>query len=491
MSQAVTLHRPAGLIHATLRRLWHSPTATTWGSLTVRLSAVVLVLPVVLVRFAPAEVALWQLFTTLFMLAMMLDFGLAPTFARLLAFARGGATVADMANMQRSGPGSARVADPAAAAAVMSALRWLYPRLAVAATALLAVLGTWGLIKPVSQSADPISAWAAWLLVLATTGLAMWGGAYAAAMQGMDKIAVMRRWEVATGLGQILTSVVVLLLGGHLLALVAGYQAWAVVGALRNRWLLRSLHPDLFGLAPSPHPEVIKVMWPPAWRSGLGVLMCQGLIQASGLIYGQLAPAAEVAAYLLALRLATMISQFCQAPFYSKLPRMAALQAAGQQAEQLRLAQRGMRLAYWVYAAGALVVAVFAGPLLQVIGSRTAFAAPGVWTLMALAFFAERFGAMHLQLYSLTNHIVWHIANGVTGLLMIAIAWLIYPRLGAYAFPLAMLLAYISFYCVYSASHTRKAFALQLLRFESRTAAPAAVVLCAGLGLALMFPVRF
>ena len=109
---------------------------------------------------------------------------------------------------------------------------------------------------------------------------------------------------------------------------------------------------------------------------------------------------------------------------------------------------------------------------------------------MALAFFAERFGAMHLQLYSLTNHIVWHIANGVTGLLMIAIAWLIYPRLGAYAFPLAMLLAYIGFYCVYSASHTRKAFALQLLRFESRTAAPAVVVLCAGLGLALMFPVR-
>ena len=490
MPEASALHLSAGLIRAALHRMWHSPTATTWGSLLVRLAAVVLVLPVVLVRFAPPEVALWQLFSVLFMLAMMLDFGLAPTFARLLAFARGGATVEDMADMQRAPMGGHRIANPMATAAVMSSLRWLYPRLAMAATALLAVLGTWGLMKPVGQSADPISAWCAWLLVLATTGVAMWGGAYAAALQGMDRIAVMRRWEVATGLGQILTSVVVLILDGQLLALVASYQAWAVVGALRNRWLLRSLHPGLFSLAPSPHPEVIKVMWPPAWRSGVGVLMCQGLIQASGLIYGQLAPAAEVAAYLLALRLAMVISQFCQAPFYSKLPRLAELHATGQQAEQLRLTQRGMRLAYWVYAAGALVVAVFADPLLQAIGSRTHFVPPQVWALLALAFFAERFGAMHLQLYSLTNHIVWHIANGVSGVLMIAIAAMTYQRLGNLAFPAAMFLSYAGFYCAYSAMHTRAAFKLSLFSFESRTAIPAAAALCAGLGLALYFPIH-
>lgn len=479
------LPRPTRLMSDLLRRVWHSPTATTWGSLTVRLSAVVLVLPVVLVRFAPADVALWQLFSTLFMLALMLDFGLAPTFARLLAFARGGASVADMADMRRSAASDTRAIDLASTAAVMSALRWLYPRLAIAATALLAVLGTLGLMRPVAQSADPQAAWAAWALVLATTGIAMWGGAYAAALQGMDRIAAMRRWEVVTGLGQIATSVVVLMLGGQLLALVAGYQAWAVVGALRNRWLLRSLHPGLFAQAPAPHPEVMKVMWPPAWRSGLGVLMCQGLIQASGLVYSQLAPAAEVAGYLLALRLIIVISQFSQAPFYSKLPRMAELQATGQQGEQLRIAQRGMRLAYWVFVAGALIVAVTAAPALAALGSRTPFVSPGVWALLAMALFAERFGAMHLQLYSLTNHIVWHIANGVTGVLMIVVAALAYHRLGELAFPAAMLVSYAGFYCFYSAAHTRAAFNLSLLRFESRTAIPAAVALCIGLAFAL------
>lgn len=476
---------------ALLRRIWHSPTATTWGSLAVRLSAVVVVLPLVLVRFAPAEVALWQLFSTMLMLAMMLDFGLAPTFARLLAFARGGATLADMARMAQSSQIIARPADPAVAAAVVSTLRWLYPRMALGATVLMAVVGTLGLIKPFSQSQDAAAAWAAWALVLATTGIALWGGAYAAALQGMDKIALMRRWEVATGLGQVVTSLVVLLLGGQLLALVAGYQAWAVVSALRNYWLLRSQHPALFAERPAAQTQVLGVMWGPAWRSGLGVLMSHGLIQASGLVYSQMAPAAEVAAYLLALRLAMLISQFCQAPFYSKLPRLAEMQAAGQKTEQLRLAQRGMRMAYWVFAGMAVLVALGAEPLLLAIGSRTSFVSAGVWTVLALAFFAERFGAMHLQLYSLTNHIVWHIANGVTGVVMIVIAALAYPRFRELAFPAAMLVAYVGFYCVYSVAHSKAAFKLRLWRFESRTAMPAALALCTGLGLALKFPIRF
>ena len=476
---------------ALLRRIWHSPTATTWGSLAVRLSAVVVVLPLVLVRFAPAEVALWQLFSTMLMLAMMLDFGLAPTFARLLAFARGGATLADMARIQQNSQPVARTADPAVASAVVSTLRWLYPRIALGATVLMAVVGTLGLVKPISQSQDAASAWAAWALVLATTGIALWGGAYAAALQGMDKIALMRRWEVATGLGQVVTSLVVLVLGGQLLALVAGYQAWAVVGALRNYWLLRSQHPALFAEPPAAQPQVMGVMWGPAWRSGLGVLMSHGLIQASGLVYSQMAPAAEVAAYLLALRLAMLISQFCQAPFYSKLPRLAEMQAAGQQTEQLRLAQRGMRMAYWVFAGFAVLVALAAEPLLQAIGSRTSFVSAGVWTVLALAFFAERFGAMHLQLYSLTNHIVWHIANGVTGVVMIVIAALAYPRFKELAFPGAMLVAYAGFYSVYSVAHSKAAFKLRLWHFESRTAVPAAVALCTGLGLALKFPIRF
>ncbi len=477
-----------------LRRTWHSPTAMTWGSLAVRLSTVVLVLPVVLVRFAPAEVALWQLFATLTLLALMLDFGLAPTLARLLSFARGGAQLEALRYGTVAGaPPQAGSADGApvepvhseAALSLMSTLRWLYPRLALGLVALLAVLGTWALQIPVAQVAQANEAWLAWGLVVLSTGVALWGGAYAAALQGMDRIAVMRRWEVAAGLGQLASVVVVLAAGCDLLTLVATYQLWVVLGALRNVWLLRRLHPELFIQPPQANPLALQVLWAPAWRSGLGVLLCQGAVQFSGVVYSQLAPAAEVAAYLIALRVASMVSLFSQAPFYSKLPRLAELQAGGHRTEQLRLARRGMGMAHAAFVPGMLLVAFAAQPLLALIGSQTPFVSPGVWAVLALALFAERFGAMHLQLYSLTNHILWHVANGAAGLVMVVTAALAYPHAQLYAFPLAMLVAYGGVYATYAAWHSRRAFKLQLLAFEARTAVPALLLLLAGLALSL------
>lgn len=464
---------------ALLVRLWHSPTATTWGSLAIRLAAMLVVLPVVLMRFAPPEVALWQLFSTLFMLAMMLDFGLAPTFVRLLSFARGGATLVEMARMQRSAAAPARPANPAVAGSVLATSRWLYPRIATGVTVLLAVFGTVSLIKPVAQTQDMFAEWVAWSVVLGSTGLSLWGGGYSAALQGMEKIAEMRRWEMVTGFCQIVTSGIVLAFGGHLLALVSTYQAWAVLGAIRNRWLLRRLHPELFATLPAPYPEVIKVAWPAAWRSGFGVLMSQGIVQASGVVYSQLAPAAEVASYLLALRLVLIISQFCQAPFYSKLPRLAALQAEGKTADQVRIAQKGMQTSYWVFAMLSIAVLVGYWMILAIRRIDSVyFFNPMVFSLLSLGFFVERMGAMHIQLYSLTNHIIWHIATSVTGVLMILASTLLFRQVGVYAFPAALLMAYTLFYCPYSMSNSYKAYRLRFPEYEFSTSlAPAATLI--------------
>ena len=458
---------------ATMRRMpgrvWLSPTITTWGSLAVRLGSVVLVLPLVLSRFEAPEVAVWQLFSVLFTLALLFDFGLAPTFVRLLAYARGGASVAQMAAPSvaaATAPASGVAMCVESATAVMATQRWLYARLAVAATLAVAVLGSWALVHPISQTADPGSAWAAWVLVLLTLGVGFWGGSYGVALQGMDRIALLRRWEIGCGLAQIAVSTAVLMAGGGLLALVASYQFWVVFNSLRNRRLMQRNFPALMAATPKADRAVLRMMWPATWRSGVGVLMSMGVVQASGVAYSQVAAPADVAAYLLALRVITVISQFSQAPFYSKLPQLAKLHMTQQRPAQLALAQRGMRLAHWSFVAGAAGVAVLLPTVLSAMGSRVGFVSPAVWALMCLAFFAERFGAMHLQLYSVTNHIVWHIANGVAGVLIIGLALVLYPLVGLVALPAGMFLAYAGFYCIYSFVKSSRAFGFTLAGFE-------------------------
>jgi hypothetical protein len=449
-------------------RAWHSPTFTTWGSMAVRLASVLLVLPLVLSRYDAADVAVWQLFGVLSTLALLFDFGMAPTFARLLAYARGGASVAQMLAPAADAPKAQAGAIMAveSAAAVLATQRWLYARLAVAATLVMALVGSLALAHPIAQTTDPLSAWAAWALVFVTLGIGLWGSGYGAALQGMDRIAELRRWEIGCGLAQVVCSAGVLMLGGGLLALVASYQFWVVFNALRNRRLMQRQFPALMAVAPRNDRAVLRVMWPAAWRSGVGVLMSLGVVQASGVIYSQIAAPADVAAYLLALRIITAVSQFSQAPFYSKLPQLATLHVAQQLAAQLALAQRGMRMAHWSFVAGTAAVAVAMPTALEAIGSRVTFVTPGVWAVMCLAFFAERFGAMHLQLYSVTNHIVWHIANGVAGVLIVGLALALYPQFGLVALPAGMLLAYGGFYCAYSFAQSSRAFGFTLAGFE-------------------------
>lgn len=452
-----------------LLRLWHSPTFTTWGSLGTRLLSVVLVLPLVLMKFSPEEVVIWQLFATLATLLLLLDFGLAPTFSRLLSYAKGGASLDDLQDMASTRSRARSSENAETLSVVYGTLHWLYLRCGLVATALLCAGGTFALLKPMSALDDPSQAWLAWAWVAGTSLAAVWGQVFGSALQGLNQIAVMRRWEILTAIGQISCSFLVLVLDGGLLALVISNQAWLVFNALRLRRLLYATHPGLRHAPRKPEPTVMRVLWPAAWRSGIGMLMSNGVVQLSGVLYSQVAPAAEVAAYLLALRIMTVVTQFSAAPFYSKLPTLAEMHARGERQAQLQLAQRGMALSLWVYVAG--VVAVMWGLpwALRLTGSQIEFVSEAFWGVMSFAFLVERVGAMHIQLYSLTNHIVWHIANGVTGVLMIGLAVLFYRWQGGIGLPLSMLVVNLAFYSTYAIRHSSRAFNFGALSFQKGT----------------------
>jgi hypothetical protein len=465
-------------------RLWHSPTFTTWGSMAARLLSVALVLPLVLVKLPTPDIAVWQLLATLLTLQLILDFGLAPTFARMISYALGGARLSDLQVMADSTrrPQGQREADSQTIAAIFGTLQWLYTRFGLTVLGVMAIGGTWALLKPVAQMEDPAYGWAAWGVVLLTSVASVWANAYSSAIQGFNEVAVLRRWEILTSLGQIGSAFLTLTLGGGLFGLICVMQAWVVFNMWRNQRLLKHIRPELSKAPSRAHPLVLSALWPATWRSGVGILMSQGIIQASGVVYSQLASAAEVASYLLALRVITTISQFSQAPFYSKLPQMAVLYTQHKQEHMLQLARRGMALASWVLTLGTVAVAFTIQPALAFIGSKVSFVSPTLWCLVSIAFFIERVGAMHIQLYSVTNHIVWHIANGITGIAMLLMAVALYPSQGVAGFPIAMILAYGLFYTVFAMYKTTGAFKFSLLRFESQASLLPAVlqVLVAG-----------
>lgn len=468
-----------------LSRVWNSPTYTTWGSLLANSLSAIVVLPLVLTRFSAQEIVVWYLMATFLGLQHVIDIGFSPTFSRIITYLVGGVTLDDLRRPSKSGTG---ILDREDLNRVYSTMSSIYLWLGLAWTLLLLLVGSSALKRPISQVDDSRSAWIAWLVILGVSYISFWGEKYVSYLMGLNQVALLRRWDTIAAIGAIVTSFLVLYLGGGLLALVIGNQSWQVLKVVRNGWLARSAADGVmrgFSKQPFSRP-IFNAVWPSAWRSGVGVLLSYGVIQSSGIIYAQVGSTASIASYLLGMRFMQILTQFSQAPFYSKIPVYSRLYAEGKKEELLQIAQRAMGLSHWAFVVGFLGIEFVVQPLLEIIGSNASFPPPLLWTLMGLAFFAERFGAMHIQLYSTTNHIVWHIANGVSGVIYLVVSFALLKPLGAYAFPVGVIAGYYGFYAWYAARFSYKEFELKPAVFEKSCSLVPAGVMLASCGAILL-----
>lgn len=448
-------------------RVWDSPTLTTWGSFAARTLSLVLVLPLVLRRLTPAEFTVWSIFSSITGLQMVAELGFGVTFARVIAYAMGGAQDLPAFNPGLR-PSSGKLPNWDLIRRIFETMPVVYGRLAAIFGVLLLLPATAALWTPVSRC-DPSSlAWLAWGVVLLGTVFSFKNLLYVSLLQGTNHIAVLRRWETFFGLGSIATGTLVLLSGGTLLPLMVASQSWVLLGVCRNRWLCRTLfgHKLHTNAPPRIDPSVMAVVWPSAWRSGLGTGMSLGIVHITGLVVAQHPSVSLANSYLLGLRLIQAINQISAAPFYSKLPLLSRYFAAGKHTELIAYAARGMRFAYWAFVIP-FALAGLLGPLVvERLKSGTPFPSAGLWILFGAAYFCERYGAMHLQLYTLTNHIVWHVANGVAGVLTLLTLALLWGYLGPASVPLALLIGNLGFFCWYSARLSHRQFGLPWPRFD-------------------------
>jgi hypothetical protein len=467
-------------LRSLLSRVWNSPTYTTWGSVFANSISAVVVLPLVLTRLGSAEIALWYLMITFVGFQFVVGFGFSPTFSRIITYVMSGVRTDQLRRPPASGSGGTGNFDRRDLNRVYSTMSTVYFRLGLLWTLFLIFVGTLTLKRPVYQSVDPNSAWQAWAVIVAVSYVSFVGDKYASYLMGLNQVALLRRWETISALGAIATSFLVLVFNGGLLGLVIANQAWQLLRVGLNRQLARSASNGLMkGFRKEPFDkEIFSAIWASAWRSGIGVLMSYGVIQSSGIIYAQVGSAASVASYLLGMRIMQIITQFSAAPFYGKIPVYSALYAEGKKAELVHVAQRSMRLSHWTFVVAFAAAAFIAPPFLSHIGSNVAFPNPLLWTLMGLGFFAERFGAMHIQLYSTTNHIVWHIANGIGGFIYLVVSLALLKAIGVYAFPVGIIAGYYGFYSWYSAGHSFREFGIKAIAFEkSNSLVPYAVLL--------------
>jgi hypothetical protein len=220
-------------------------------------------------------------------------------------------------------------------------------------------------------------------------------------------------------------------------------------------------------------------MWPAAWRTAVGSLMSFGVSQGMAITMANVLVASQAASVQVALRIMQVVNQFSQAPFYTRIPELNRLRAAGKSLLLIKVATKSMRTSFWAFVAGALLVDLLIRRILVLIGSQMQFPDRLFWLTLTLAVFFERFGAMHVNLLLTRNRAIAHFANGITAATWVMGMLLLFPSLGMLALPLSMLIAYACFYATYAACLSHAGLETgSVWKFESKTSlAPLCAIL--------------
>jgi len=446
----------------------------SWAALIARGASLFLLLPLALRAFAPETVTVWLALVAIATILGMCDLGFGPTLTRLVAYA--------LRETDSGTQESYASADWQTLSQIAETLRPLYLLLALAGLVFGGAIGSWYLSTLILNMEDPADGWIAWLVLLASYGLACFGARFTVFLSGLHRIAFVRRWEAIGVLVGTISGCAILLCDGGLAALMLATQIWPLVSLLAvAKEFRKTTGPHVARMRWKLHASIIKRAWPAAWRSQIGMLAGVSAIHFAGLAYARLASAEEAASMLVALRLMSALSQFSQPPFYTRLPALATMYQVNSIERLLSIAKIGLTGSCWTFVVGAIVGGPIFREIFALTGSQTPLVSQPVWALLAVGFYLERVGSMHLQLSAVSNQINWHISNTVNAAILALCIAIAYPVLGIYTVAAAMTLAYGGFLTVYAIVESRRHFRFSVAHFEFQSTVVPGLVLIGGL----------
>jgi hypothetical protein len=441
-----------------IKRLWTSATFTTWANTAVRSVGALALLPLVLRTSAPDEVVVWLLLSSAGIYAALADFGFLPTFTRLVAYA----------SALRHGRVSASLPrdPPLVLESIAARVHYFYGRIAALTFIVLLVVGLLALWSPVEHVPSPTIAWVAAGSVLIGSTTAVYGNGYVALLAGSNRVAMVQRLMAVAGMMGILSGIALMLAGFSAFHAICAQQVWVVAGVLLCKRAARQVTRLESGSRQEFAGMARDDVWSSAWRSGLSSLLTIGSLQFAMILVAQYPDKSRAATFLLGFRIAQAISQFSQAPFYSRIPELARLHAENDTDRRIRLARTSMRRSHWVFAVTFVAAGMLGNQVLAAFGSNVTFMDPAMWVVLGLAMLGERYGAMHIQLYSTGGHIVWHIAALRYSAAFAITSVLLYPLIRLWAVPVAMFVAYWGFYAGFCTGRSYRAIGATFAGFE-------------------------
>ena len=339
-----------------------------------KIGAGVLLFPIIL-KMLPAEtVGVWTIFVTITQLTFIFDFGFNTSFARNVSYVFSGVSLLKRDGYEHVESSSVDRIDYALLGGTIRAMRYFYSRMAVVLFVLFAVLGTfyvYTLMQDYSGNVGEV--YIAWGILVLINSYNLYTLYYEALLNGRGEIKRVHQIILVGNVVYILLAIVLILLGGGLVAIVAS-QA---VSVLLVRFLSKkafytsSIIEGLSVADDSNYKDVLYAITPNAIKVGLTSLG-GFIINKSSLFIGSLFVSLEtMGSYGITLQLLVVIGMMAGIVTRVYMPKVFQWRVE----ERLDLIKQKFYLSsvvmFLVFALSGIVIVLYGDWMLSVLKSNT------------------------------------------------------------------------------------------------------------------------
>ncbi len=361
------------LTYRKLAELWKRTrrSALFYGAFAtaIRVGANILLLPLLLKRFSPQDLALWWVFVALGAVANLADFGFGQAISRVYSYLWAGAEDFDTEGLRappvNSSPNYSRIRQ------FNATVRYFYFRISLVAIALLAIGGTPFVVRLVQPPANPHWIWLCWAAFVLATGYSLGTSHWMLACQGINRVRDLQASYFWSGLSFVASASLMLLFGWKLETMVVATAIRAWVGRQFCYRAYRQAVPTDEQKRPQVDFSMLKRLWPNARK--FSVLSVGAYLIANGttLICSQFLGAEATASFGLTAQVGNFIAAFSTLWLAVKWPQITMLRTQGRLEEMAIIFARRLACTMVTIAICSVLLVLAGNLLLEWKGTRT------------------------------------------------------------------------------------------------------------------------
>ncbi|MGV7962399.1 O-unit flippase-like protein [Photorhabdus tasmaniensis] len=392
----------------------------TWGYLAqlLNIGSGILLLPILVITLTPEDLGFWYIFTAIYGLAQLLEFGFQPTIARQASYVYNGAK-----NLIKTGlPKMDKTChvDQKLLIDLIFSSRKIYKIISLGVSIIL-VFGGGFYLYSLTYNADKLDIYISWFIYALSGIIIFYFGYYNALLQGRGDITEVNKIIAISRLCMAILAIILLLSKFGLYAMAISNLASCIL----NRFLANKA----FYVKESTEIKKAKtnndltlILWGSSWRLGcvqLGAFLIQrGSIFIVTYFWG----VSAAASYGLTIQVFMLLSSLSSLVFQIQLPKMNALQAHGMKEHLRYIYSSAMIISLCLFILGSILLVLIGPFFLSLIGSN-ANLIEGQWlTLLSFVMLLELNHSLSATYLTTLNEIPFLNASLYSGIAVVLVS---------------------------------------------------------------------